>query len=949
MISPAMRSLLWKEYRQQRGFWLAMFLFSVTLQMLPLLAVAFNGQSPDAFWVFAVALGIPALYALGCGATAFAGEHDAETYAFQRALPVSPGQLVWGKLSFALGSSLVLPPLLWPVAWAVVQGELPTRGNHLLLWSGSYVALLELLAWGLFWSLLCPRPMWAVVLAAISAVITGFAAVPYLWWTVIRHPVLHEAEYAGALPWRLLVAVLLLGLDAALGQRWLGVYPWLPRAAAARGSYSGAAKRRGGGTGSLPAFGRLLWHEWRQSRGTLAAACGCFLLLFLWIRVMEANHGQPSSGREWLVPGLVLAPWLATVLGALAFSGDQRKHQFRYFAEHGIGARAVWLSRQLIWLTPICLWWLVLGPWAAGRDLDLPVLPSQALPEGGLLPSDMPWLTVRLGLLGLSVLGFAAGQLCSLFLRSSILAFFSGLIFGVLVGLWAGLMTWLRVPLWFSVVPIPMILGWSTWLRAPDWVAEKTTRGARVRAGAALLVPALVVLVAVAAFRAYEIPRVPLQDLVAEPPPATAEEIATAELYREAARLLNAATDQAQRDKGLAKFLEASRRASCRFPDAAGLGGFEGSVAQALRGTAVHNALAQAAELDAAEETSQALDLYFAVLRLARQCRQATQLSVLLMWGDAFERLADAHLWEWSARARRTPQELRDVIRRLESEPPASLPHLEAAWRAELTFQSDTVAFRNSVLRDAMGERSATTLRVLRWMMPWEAARTQRLLDLGARDGLAGLRRIEPPLNRGWPYEGFPSLYGDATIARWRATTPLAKFVDGPGQVRHLADQQFRTETRRRVLPVQLALAAYRLEHGRLPKRLDELVGDYLREVPLDPYVNTQIVYQPQGCQEPLFRAEFPSQGRIGDIASMVPSQYILAPGTPFLWVTGPYVITRAALRDVRGQAIDPPGCEQYWRRSDDTLVQLESQTDLWRTGWVLALTPATPAQDPTP
>ena len=47
----------------------------------------------------------PALYALGCGATLFAGEHEAETYEFQRSLPRRVQAVFVGKIFFAIAST----------------------------------------------------------------------------------------------------------------------------------------------------------------------------------------------------------------------------------------------------------------------------------------------------------------------------------------------------------------------------------------------------------------------------------------------------------------------------------------------------------------------------------------------------------------------------------------------------------------------------------------------------------------------------------------------------------------------------------------------------------------------------------------------------------------------------------------------------------------------------
>ncbi len=88
MSLPLFRRLIWKEYRLQRALWLAVAAIS-SLLMLLVYAVGAGSLSEAEQWhpLFGIALVFPALYALGCGAVLFAGEHEAGTYEFERALP----------------------------------------------------------------------------------------------------------------------------------------------------------------------------------------------------------------------------------------------------------------------------------------------------------------------------------------------------------------------------------------------------------------------------------------------------------------------------------------------------------------------------------------------------------------------------------------------------------------------------------------------------------------------------------------------------------------------------------------------------------------------------------------------------------------------------------------------------------------------------------------------
>ena len=52
----------------------------------------------------------------------------------------------------------------------------------------------------------------------------------------------------------------------------------------------------------------------------------------------------------------------------------------------------------------------------------------------------------------------------------------------------------------------------------------------------------------------------------------------------------------------------------------------------------------------------------------------------------------------------------------------------------------------------------------------------------------------------------------------------------------------------------QLALRAYRLDHGRLPDKLESLVPAYLDKLPLDPFDETRgFRYRPKGAAYVLY------------------------------------------------------------------------------------------------
>lgn len=126
--------LVWKEYRLQRSWWIAMAVLAVILQLLMrLLASPESLSGFKGFYV--VALLLTALYAVGCGATLFATEHETGTFEFQRMLPVTARRLFFAKVGFAVASTALLMGILWGVAWVMAGGQMPEPVYLRALWA----------------------------------------------------------------------------------------------------------------------------------------------------------------------------------------------------------------------------------------------------------------------------------------------------------------------------------------------------------------------------------------------------------------------------------------------------------------------------------------------------------------------------------------------------------------------------------------------------------------------------------------------------------------------------------------------------------------------------------------------------------------------------------------------------------------------------------------------
>ena len=169
MHANSLGRLLWKEYRVQRSFWLAVAVFAVLIQGFPWKLGAFPNPETFAAACFTIAVILSAVIALGSGATLFASEREDETLSFLQSLSVPPLAMTAAKFVFAALSTVGLFSFIAKCN-STRLGRRRLAGSssfwpfHFLHWTTIAIACL---AWGIFFSLLVERPLTAVVLAAV--------------------------------------------------------------------------------------------------------------------------------------------------------------------------------------------------------------------------------------------------------------------------------------------------------------------------------------------------------------------------------------------------------------------------------------------------------------------------------------------------------------------------------------------------------------------------------------------------------------------------------------------------------------------------------------------------------------------------------------------------------------------------------------------------------------
>lgn len=931
--------LVWKEYRVQRAFWIAMAVLIVILQSI--VAAFFTGAEERTNLLFHFALALPAFYALGCAATLFATEHETGTYEFQRALPVTARRLFFGKLACAIAGTVLMIVVFWLLAVALAGWRLPQPRVHGLVWGLWGMAAVELTAWGTLCSLLSTRPLKAALLAVGGAAASVFsvAAVSQRWHGAVT--------YVDILEYRIAIAVAVIAADVWLGYRWFrdrtaasGGILGFGRSEAVTDEAAEALSRVSVPAGTV--LGRLIWQQWRQSARMLlvfAAMVVPMLVFCVWRwAVMTSRAGRRvDADFEGLVGSVVILSAMVTgpLLASCTFLSDQWGAGLGFLAERGVRPRLVWLSRQLVWFPAVLVWVGVVGLAVAitSRETATEIVP----------------LAVAMAL-GLAILVFSAGQLCSMLFRSGVIAaFFTFVLTGVLYG-WAALMDFWGLNWIWALVPIPPVLLLATWLRAPGWLLQRKSLRSWLATAGVLLLLSAALLTAVPVVRVCEYP---LVDPGFSPEeydrPITAEQQATVDLYRRAyerfvwqeedddeAEDANDAPEppldaplcareiawiEANR-QAIALAIKASQRQDCCFVDPTDRTD-RMDVAQRCRSLG-RVLVASARKLESEGELEAAMQRYLAALRMSRHLRvRASSVGPLI--ADAVEGSVLDRLPYWAAHPDQSPPRIRQALGRFD-ELMQNVPSRDEAIKGDYIYSRQVILADPDVFAafDSRQDMIMTMTLWSRWL-PWERARALRMLNYITASNLLSLRTAElrlrqgegstPPLNRRG-HRGEPHF-----ALRGMVNLPMAR-CDYDQDFRLLMRQSIWMATRRNATRLLLALEAYKSEHGRLPENLEELLGTYLDSLPEDPCSGKPFRYLPEGVAARVSWAMWYHQ-----------QEKVVQSNTPFLWSTG---------EQVHDRGLDPD--DEFQRRyrifSDGGAVLRDprSEMEVWSYGWLFPL-----------
>ena len=498
-------SLFWKEYRQQRAVVLSLVILCGLIQLFWCAWTAFP-PFPDASLqvpLYAVAMFMTALFAASSTAIVFCNEHEEKTFDILRNQPISGALVAWAKIAWCLCAIFcVLVGTFLVSAVLHVALSINETSSGKLVFGVTGLAVLEGLAWGLFWSTRRKKQFEALLAAYFSTSLGLYLTAWFYSCFFTADDPFVPGIYAEAILFRL-VLLIFVSIFAVRGAvEWLrkiekahvhvhvqtGVSPPVENRQAYRRAYAQPHQ---------PLLA-LCWIAVQQSKRLILYAIAVHLVIaaMLWPywRFFADIKGAagPDQMTGWFV--VVLGGLSALVFCGSVFWSDQKNNGTKLLIHSGVSPAKIWWSRILVfgaaYLIP-----------AAILHLPLVVITWHTIrPEA---PLSVLLLYVIVCYTSL----FCIGQFCSLAIRRGILAVFTTLLTFILfydcfgkINVSLGCS-----PLWTT---IPMILSLlvASRLHVNGWAKNRNAFRAWRLPLTVIFVPILCMMIAIPYVRVYSVP-----------------------------------------------------------------------------------------------------------------------------------------------------------------------------------------------------------------------------------------------------------------------------------------------------------------------------------------------------------------------------------------------------------------------------------------------------------
>ena len=881
--------IFWKEIRVQRAFWFWILLLGAFVQFVPrLLGRDWYMSALSSQWFLSVNIVVSCCFAAGSAAIAFAGETEGRTKSLFQRMPLQTADLLVGKVGWILLGTYALFLLL------TLSGALLGDGRT-TYWSNDFAPRLDL---AITWLMPVPFLVVGVLCSLVLRDVLTTVAVAGIATTVLMGSLAGEHRALFLLCFAVLAVVDVLVAPAWLKDASIAPWPaWLRRsgsAAASRGHSTFSVRSQSAWRRTASS---LIWKEWHQAIGlTLTLVLGGAVVISVVAYLFWQNGRNFELSLASLLPMLLLA--LPLVFGVAAGHSDRRDGAFRLLAHRGVSPSAYWLTKHAVWLGLALATCCGLLGWEHALSEFRPFVNRVRLPPlwdiahsaaHATFQNDNSNTPAILGVVIFDVvLLYSLGALCAAIIPSTLSALVIAMIGWLgLCFYWSGA-AWLELVAWWSLGILPLIFLFAGWMRTRDWLVDRNSLAAWGRAALSLVVPLSVIAGTIVVYRVAQIPPVtlPLEVEQSSQPTTVAVHPPKQSLFVDAMLALTPrppATDMSARltaadgwkyaDEATRDFVAANgpaRRLALQavqqppgdFPAEA----WRGIVPNNDRGFAEYRndrgfaeyrdrvadlaALLRdsARKLESENKLAEALDNYIAMARLGDDLARSNRVPAPYH-APATAMMAMAAMDRWAAHPQQTVELIKRAIsefQRFEQAADFGSSRILAAWRAERQLYDDYVWKGQNPHPQ---NRSAAEMGFVRWCLPWELVRLQRVEDAVYARVLDETQLVERELhNRGFVDAGLVSAGRWGVPWAWLNTTfpPPDEAVDG-ALWRNNGESVVNRAALARLHFVAWALAGYRREHQQLPERLSALVPTYFAWLPVDPWTGSEFLYEPQG------------------------------------------------------------------------------------------------------
>lgn len=449
--------LIWKHLREMRTLCIVLIAASITLQWL--LIFVEGGRNSDGMFVISVLIGT--CFATATALLAFTGERHRGTDTRLLAMSVQPGTLLLAALSASLIGYVAIIGV--GMLHAATFGG--ARGIKDGLWAALYLGALPLAF--LIGGLVCRTPVRAIGVGGVVAGAMGFGII----WAqeALRSRYTKQVDQVLILALCTALAAGLLSLNYWLTKRWC---KWPFGRTSSRTRF--ASKAFGQSATSawfssnlktiarlrVPAFWRKVLAIWRTE---LRASRWFFLLaaVFAGLGLLTGwFNGAP-------VP---TAAFFASVCGVMSFESESSKNRIRFYTERGVSRKTLWVSKQVLWLSAVAVFGLVVAGWFAYETNSGD---SRPYPNPLADRNDFDEKMLAIGFVVLLQTCFMSAQFAALWFRQRIAGVAIGLFTFPLMMLWPSVVRSIGIPPVVGLAPLLVGTSYASWLWFERWMNRR--------------------------------------------------------------------------------------------------------------------------------------------------------------------------------------------------------------------------------------------------------------------------------------------------------------------------------------------------------------------------------------------------------------------------------------------------------------------------------------------